>query len=494
MSNTPAGASRSEHTPRLSPVQPHLPMQPNYRTSPRDGPANPPVQLPPLRQLSSTPPTPSERRNGNPFGVHSMLNPQAELAEQQRGRRRSASQMESASPVDMQNPYPLPSVSRPTSADSFTDEHKHPRLFPPPGRPPRHILSPKSPKLHRTQSLGLLNRPTGTIDAHQSPFLTSDTRPSDPVTLQSALPTPPMAARPSYFTAAPPAGPPANPNMIHPEARQPSMNYPQTSSATPMSQYSPYSQSSSVSTSQYDNHSHQGHYAPGPGPVHPHDSRHGSISMETERNSMIPMAPSGQSSIQLMTIKSQHGHPVQIPVDVQAASKVADEKRRRNAGASARFRARRKEKEREASISISRLEQQLREAIEDAEYYRTERDYFKNIALQQPNSERHYARPPSPRLRRCSVAPSQAPSSTTGAGSDGGYGDYDDEPREEERNVRRRTSTYYPASGPPPSNFPTPALPPVQSVPFGQPYMPHSDRPIYRNPFGPDNGRYESTT
>lgn len=65
---------------------------------------------------------------------------------------------------------------------------------------------------------------------------------------------------------------------------------------------------------------------------------------------------------------------MQIPVEVQAASKVADEKRKRNAGASARFRARRKEKEREASMSISRLEQQVRDAIDRADFYRTERD------------------------------------------------------------------------------------------------------------------------
>ena len=91
-----------------------------------------------------------------------------------------------------------------------------------------------------------------------------------------------------------------------------------------------------------------------------------SLAVDSDRL-RIPMAPTGQSSIQIMTIKSQQGHHVQIPVDVQAASKVADEKRKRNAGASARFRARRKEKEREASMSIARLEQQLRDALEDAE-------------------------------------------------------------------------------------------------------------------------------
>lgn len=42
----------------------------------------------------------------------------------------------------------------------------------PPGRPlGRHMLSPKLPTIHRTQSLSVLNPPTGTIGAHQSPFL-----------------------------------------------------------------------------------------------------------------------------------------------------------------------------------------------------------------------------------------------------------------------------------------------------------------------------------
>lgn len=244
------------------------------------------------------------------------------------------------------------------------------------------------------------------------------------------------------------------------------------------------------------------------------------IAMETER-SLIPMAPSGQSTIQMMTIKSQQGHHVQIPVDVQAASKVADEKRKRNAGASARFRARRKEKEREASMSIARLEQQLREAIEDMDYYRNERDHFKSIVFQQPGAERHYARPPSPRLRRLSVAPSIAPSSV-GGGSGSSYSGYeDDNPAESDRNVRRRTSSYHPASGPPPTqsngsiptsqSYPTPTYVPASAASTGptnrpQPHQfdprdqrslpelqaPPPQRPILHDPFASDTGRYDS--
>jgi hypothetical protein len=512
MSKAPAGASRSgQTTPQPSPIQSHFAMQPPPRGSPvRDGPMHHPV-LPPLRQLSSTPPTPSDRRPGHLF--QSILNPQAELMEQQRDRRRSASQMETPSPVDTPHSQSLPSISRPPSVDSTQDEHQPARPFPPPIRPMgRHMPSPKSPRLHRTQSLNLLNPPTGTIDAHQSPFLTANTRPSDPMSSHQSLPTPPAAGRPSYFPQVSALGPVPPQAMARTEVRRPSASFPQSGSASPIAQYSPYSQPASVASSQYDTSSTQGHYMIRHPSVHMHESRTSASHMEPERN-MIPMAPSSQSSIQLMTIKSQQGHNVQIPVDVQAASKVADEKRRRNAGASARFRARRKEKEREASMSISRLEQQLRNAQEDAEFYRGERDRYRDVCLQ------HRPELPgklSPRLRRPSL-PSIPPSSTRGNSEDS-FADYEEEVREEERNVRRRTSNYHPVSGPPPNEINGPGSAPqasnfapinpaiAQRVPHGQPFLHHehahssvqqpmtSERQVYHSPFVSSPGRYEHRT
>jgi hypothetical protein len=511
MSRLSAGGSRSEQTtPQPSPIQSHSGMQPPQRNSPREGLMSHPV-LPPLRQLSNTPPTPSGQRHGDPF--RSILNPQAELIEQQRDRRRSASQMESPSPVETQNSQSLPSISRPNSVDSTQEERLPPRSFHPPGRPSgRHILDAKSPRLHRTQSLNLLNPPTGTIDAHQSPFLTASTRPSEPMLSHQSLPTPPAGARHSYFPVVSTAGPPPPHSLARADIRRPSVGFPQSGSASPIAGYSPYSQPGSVASSQFDTPSTPGHYGMRHPSVQQHESRHFADPVEGDRN-MIPMAPSGQTNYQLMTIKSQQGHNVQIPVDVQAASKVADEKRRRNAGASARFRARRKEKEREASMSISRLEQQLRNALEDAEFYRNERDYFKGIVLQQPCAERHHVRPTSPRLRRPSLAPSLAPSSTRG-GSEDSYGDYEEEIREEERNVRRRTSNYHPVSGLPPnelggpdagppgyaSNFSSVNSAPTQAVPQAQqfhpreqgPYSGQQERPVYRDPFASDNRRYEN--
>jgi hypothetical protein len=508
MSNLPPGGPRSgKTTPQMSPIHPYPPMQPPYR-SPREGLANASVSLPPLRHLSKTPPTPSDRRHGNPFGVHSMLNPQAEIIEQQRDRRRSGSQMESPSPVETQHSHSLPSISRPNSVDSTRstpDEQNYPRLFQQPARPPiRHAMSPK---LHRTRSLNVLKPPTGTIDATQSPFLTANTRPSEIPTTQPALPTPPAAGRPHYFHV-PPAAPTPPPGMMHTEIRRPSANFPQSGSASPIPQYSPYSQPASVASSQYDAQSTQGQYGPGPGFTPSQNSRHGSVSIETDHSSMIPMAASSQGSVRLINYK---GH--KIAAETHSGSKDADEKRRRNAGASARFRARRKEKEREASMSISRLEQNVRNSLEDAEYYRSERDYWRSLAMQ-GHPERHCARPPSPRLSRQSVAPSRAPSSTTGHGSEASYDDFEEESREEQRNVRRRTSSYHPALGDVPTLGPDshgysgPAFPPMnhpsaQSTAQTHQYLQHqqgnpsgrqqspSERPIYHDSFAPDGGRYD---
>jgi hypothetical protein len=176
-------------------------------------------------------------------------------------------------------------------------------------------------------------------------------------------------------------------------------------------------------------------------------------------------------------------------------------------------------------MSISRLEQQLRNAAEDVDFYRNERDYFKSIVFGQPGAERHYARPTSPRLRRLSV-PSNATSSVAG-GSGSSYDRYSESPEATDRNVRRRTSSYHPVPGPPPShdngsgaqsqayqaasfssmNPPPPTAPashrgpppphpqhydqcdqrPVQEL-----QHPSSQAPGFRNPFAVEPGRYDN--
>jgi hypothetical protein len=321
--------------------------------------------------------------------------------------------------------------------------------------------------------------------------------------------SPQSVGRTHYFPATAPTPPP---NMMRTEIRRPSVNFPQSGSASPIAQYSPYSQPASVVSSQYDNNSTQGQYGPMRRHTPTHDSRQGSAPMESERNSMIAMVSSNQSSVQLLTIQSQDGSLHNIQVETQTASKGADEKRRRNAGASARFRVRKKEKEREASISIFRLEQNVRDSNEDTEYYRSERDYWRSIAMQ-ALSERHIIRPPSPRLRRVSVALLRAPSFRAGHGSEASHDGYKKEMHEEERNVRRRTSSYHPAIGPHHTDVSAPShkscgyhaftygsvnhapaqghqYPQHQQAQFAGP-QPTAKRPAYRDSLPPEANRYE---
>ena len=137
----------------------------------------------------------------------------------------------------------------------------------------------------------------------------------------------------------------------------------------------------------------------------------------------------GQSQCQMMVLETEQG-PVRVPLDVQAASKVADEKRKRNATASHRFRQRRKEKEQEISNKISNLEVQVREMTEEKVYYQQDRDFLQDIILR--NRIPLPPRPLSPRRRRHAlVGGPQTPDTKTSAQNGG-------------RNTRRRTGAYVP--------------------------------------------------
>jgi chromosome segregation ATPase len=83
-----------------------------------------------------------------------------------------------------------------------------------------------------------------------------------------------------------------------------------------------------------------------------------------------------------------------VPVDLRSASTAIREKRRVNAAATLKYRAKQR-KEEELAIQIQCLEQQLREAREEAERYRAEMNYFKDLV--QPLTTERHDRPPSPR-------------------------------------------------------------------------------------------------
>ncbi|KAF2088984.1 hypothetical protein K490DRAFT_64199 [Saccharata proteae CBS 121410] len=439
-----------------------------------EGPGNWGPSLPPIQQPMTGPSATPESRMPRALGVHSILNSPQAGGPDVRGQRRTASQMESQSPVERGPGPPSAFFSPPSNIGAPSEEQQ--RLGYMSQRGHRRILSPRSP-VYRTQSLSMIRPATGTIRVQDQPFLSPGTR---EYTIESGLPgNQPAPAHPMYqrppHNFPPPSAP--TPPIPHSQPRRASGSFrqgPQSASASPSAMYSSYGASSQTSPATT--------FSPVPGPSTPGSFIQGptsgsvpSLQMEQERSYGIPVASTGQSSYQLITLETNQGH-VQIPVDVQAASKMADEKRKRNAGASARFRARRKEKEKEASTTISRLEQQLRDANDDSEYYRRERDFFAQLVYAAPGGDRHFPRPPSPRTRRVSMAGTSSAGASsqrsTSAGSTPGVGFQTFPERTEradsERNVRRRTSTY---------------LPPPQGTP-GQPqqpqlgYLPPSYAPI----------------
>ena len=159
---------------------------------------------------------------------------------------------------------------------------------------------------------------------------------------------------------------------------------------------------------------------------------------------------------------------IEVEVDTQAASRMADEKRRRNAGASARFRQRRKEKEREASQTISALENEIKTLGDERDFYIAERNYFRDLASRYTQVP---PRPVSPRQRHSSLG---EPSSSWQVSQN---------PDVQGRNTRRRTSLQpgsmstlpsVPIGGPSSQTLPPPSqLPPGANPPY-QPPAPYS--------------------
>ncbi|KAF7193389.1 hypothetical protein HII31_05264 [Pseudocercospora fuligena] len=443
-------------TPSLTSPALHRPPTGNGRT----------MELPPLPQAPSAsggsfPPASTASRS---VGVASILNP-TDGDDSFTSRRRKASQLESPStslpilpPLGSQHQVaqsargtPTPSSMQPVS--SFSGE-----------RAPRRILTPRSPSLHRAASLNQLSHTSSypTYSAQQAPFAVSPRSRSYAIEPGTAgappLPTPPAGMRQSYGfpTAAQSAQlPPTSQRASGSSTNRPGR--PTSESTSPRSSYSSYSQAGPTSPAA----TYASASMPTLSSAYPGGGEHlgsgtasapTSIGPDRQRAVGVPISSSGgQNVYQMMTLETTSG-TVQLPVDVQAASRVADEKRRRNAGASARFRQRRKEKEKEASSTISRLELQVKELSEDMDFYKRERDYMAGVVLQVPGGDRHFPRPQSPRHRRSS--------GFIGSNRNADYMTMQDQggrSPDEGRNVRRRTSTL---SLPPPPQASNPLPPP----------------------------------
>ena len=432
----------------------------------------------------------SERRGPRLLGVRSILNPSHGEDEQPSSQRRGTSESMNERRASFAMPAGL--------------------LGPQPAQaPPRRILTPISPRLHRAASYG---RITGTIDATERPFLSDGSRNPTPEhtapTTASHLPQhPPHVTQHSPFIMPTAPTPPLPPGQ-----RRASVSIVGSTRPSPSPSYADsYSQSGMSGQTSPSMHPVPG-LQPGPtplgsmrltpspslGPINAVPSG----SLDSEQGFHGPVVSSGQN-YQILTVDTSKGH-MQLPVEVQAASRMADEKRKRNAGASARFRARRKEKEREAASKISNLELELTYAQEDSRHYRAERDFLADIiARYVPQYESHLKnRPPSPRHKRAHHIPHRAPlSSADSPISTVDSEQYDDEPP----TARRRTEGYqfpnaagaeqqYPAS---PYNTYAPAHPQLPapqhhgSSQYGQ-QSTHAPPPILSRPPGPhDHHRSE---
>lgn len=487
----------------------------------REGPPQPGIQLPPLPSASNL--TSGSFPAPRSTGFSSILNPTSE-SEPSQGRRRKADELES------------PARSVASLPPIFSSEQRGPPgpvSAPSPAHIPtasaqqhRAILTPRSPSGQSNAAPRSFGQPPGPFSAQQSSLAVSPrTRVPEPdygtTAPRSYQPHATSShQQPAIYASAPPQSKSvtrrSSLSLAH---RGPS------SSASPSTSYSGISQAGHTSPA--------GHYAQATsmptlssayrsGPDASGSGRATSTaapettSSEHQRQMGIPISSAtGQNVYQMMTIETTSG-AVQLPVDVQAASRVADEKRRRNAGASARFRQRRKEKEREASTSIAKLEAQVKALAEDADFYKRERDYLAGVLLQVPGGDRHFPRPQSPRHRR---------SSSVLAGSVSGSAGYMSGPDavlvrspDLERNVRRRISasytmppshpagtmqphgppmtpsyfapayastpaaaqpgSYHPGSGPLPSPMERISLPSAASMAAGPPQQPQSLRPM----------------
>lgn len=444
------------------------------------------LELPPLARTNPASPGSFAASAPRIAGVSSILNPQVDEAHA--GQRRKASHLASPVASGQQLPPLAPSIRNPSGTGG---QHA---LSP---RSSRRILTPRSPSgLHRVASLGQINPQAGSINAQQTPFPPSPRRvhtiePGTP----GVPPLPTLTARSQVQGHGFPAPLPPQGETSRRASTGTARARNLSPSASPSTSYSSYSQSQT---------SPVGPYASAVGatllPAYSSGAeaqRSGQRTAsdptlsDTQRQMGVPISSSGgQNVYQMMTLETTSG-TVQLPVDVQAASRVADEKRRRNAGASARFRQRRKEKEKEASTSISRLEQQVKEVTEDAEFYRTERANLLSLLRGVPGMEHQLQRPPSPRQIRARIGSMPQPMMRRRTSYMPPPGSEPQSPQSG-RNVRRRTSTFSLPAAPssqlpqpsplqpnyPPSGYTTPIAPQPPTGP-----LPSPSAPLQR-PFG----------
>ncbi|KAL8730855.1 MAG: hypothetical protein Q9166_003782 [cf. Caloplaca sp. 2 TL-2023] len=394
--------------------------------------------------------SPVSQKFSRSIGMQNILNPTGQDIPEEQNRRRKADQIELPSPATTAASRALSTSVTPSpgtvSLPSITPPSMHAYL-PPVSQGPRQIMIPRSSSAY-APSFNPKALP-GTIDAKTSPFVgSSDLVPSN---------LPEISHSPEHASIPPATSLPFNgpyPSARSPPGRRPSGG-PQMSTAldrraslagsdspsTTYSSYSQYSQTPPVPQSIAPANQSSSAFFGVPYPTQGSSGAMHSLPHGFPGSTNGPVSsPSAQSPYQIYTLDTEQG-PIQVPVDVQAASKVADEKRKRNATASHRFRQRRKEKERETSHNIEKLENQIGQLAAEKDFYRRERDFFRSLVSRNPGQAHLANRPTSPRHLQASSG--QAGGKERGAS--GGWQQGSEEEGQSGRNTRRRTSSYVPA-------------------------------------------------
>lgn len=449
-------------------------------------------------------PAGSEQRTSRTIGLSNLLNPTAREGPETQSRRRNAEHFDMPSGLFGTGPRTLPTSFTPSPSVTAL-----PSITPPPttnysipvDHAPRRIRTPRSPSAYASAP-NSFNIPKGTIDAKKSPFgasreLSTILAP-DIQSVPEASVGPPLAGVPHSYAGPSARSPPDRRTSVGSIQLHSSVERRASIGATsqvhasqsdsPTTSYSSYSQFSRtppvpLSNASNNQPSSTGYFPPSYNAT----SSAAAIAQAgfDSKDSYSPVASSmGQNTYQMMTLDTDQG-PIQVPVDVQAASKVADEKRKRNATASHRFRQRRKEKERETSQNIAKLEHQLRELAEEREFYRCERDYFRSLAKSSSGQAHIAPRPPSPRHLRHA----QLGAAATYANS---QWQAPEESNCNVRNTRRRTSSYVPAQGlAPPTNNPPPHIPRHSHITSNSENMDGSNRSRLPGPLSLKTGAFD---
>ncbi|KAL9623061.1 MAG: hypothetical protein Q9160_002575 [Pyrenula sp. 1 TL-2023] len=462
----PQISSSPQKSPQRSGVQPKEDATTSSSSSKLSPPATSPAGSKEIRVESSKAKEPSQARapispsNSRSFGVQSILNPTHHEISGESQQEREGWQSRGTS-----IPVTTPRVASTDGSDikpsqSLRSGEGEAISIEVGGlsQPTRPILNPRSPST-RTASLGALQRRKTSIGSPSRP-LAEDRQTRDEGATQKGGETAPYATFPTNTSSNRPlvfGSLPEPPSLAHNRRTSggSGLGFPnQSQEPSPSTSHSSYSHSQTSPATGFGLPPRAPQAFPPTGPPsaplyrQPSTFSVGPPSSATAGGSLFDLAHGSYE----MTLDTEHG-PLRVPVDVQQASHIADEKRKRNAGASARFRARRKEKEREATHTITSLEKDLREMAEERDFYANERNFFRELA------SRHAplpVRPPSPRHRR--LPPPSAVSPPFQAEEGRG------EPPP--RNLRRRTSDYQPTVAPAPPIGPITSRPPFG---FGPP-------------------------